>query len=158
MRTALLGLGLGQIGHELTILPLTAGLEQLDALQGAEGAAGAAQRLVRNLCPNCAEPYQPSDALLARLPGAASLAGVQFRRPKGCSACRGTGYRGRASIAEIMMISDDIRELILRRAPEKDIRNQAMAEGMIPLLADGLRRAAAGLTSVEDVIRVAGLE
>ncbi len=56
------------------------------------------------------------------------------------------------------MISDDIRELILRRAPEKDIRNQAMAEGMIPLLADGLRRAAAGLTSVEDVIRVAGLE
>jgi general secretion pathway protein E len=121
-------------------------------------ASVSAQRLVRNLCPNCAEPYQPSDALLARLPGAASLAGVQFRRPKGCSACRGTGYRGRASIAEIMMISDDIRELILRRAPEKDIRNQAMAEGMIPLLADGLRRAAAGLTSVEDVIRVAGLE
>ena len=56
------------------------------------------------------------------------------------------------------MISDDIRELILRRAPEKDIRSRAMAEGMVPLLADGLRRAAAGLTSVEDVIRVAGLE
>jgi general secretion pathway protein E len=57
-----------------------------------------------------------------------------------------------------MMISDDIRELILRRAPEKDIRSRAMAEGMVLLLVDGLRRAAAGLTSVEDVIRVAGLE
>ena len=121
-------------------------------------ASVSAQRLVRNLCPNCSEPYQPSDALLARLPGAASLAGAKFRRPKGCSACRGTGYRGRASIAEIMMITDDMRELILRRAPEKNIRNLAMAEGMVPLLADGLRRAAAGLTSVEDVIRVAGLE
>lgn len=117
-----------------------------------------AQRLVRNLCPSCAEPYEPSAALLARLPGAADTAGAQFRRAKGCNACRGTGYRGRASIAEIMMISDEIRELILRRASEKEIRNQATAEGMIPLLADGLRRAAAGLTSLEDVIRVAGLE
>ncbi len=118
----------------------------------------AAQRLVRNLCPSCAEPYQPSAALLQRLPGAAEIANAQFRKPKGCSNCRGTGYRGRASIAEIMMVTDDIRELILRRAPERDIRNRAMDEGMTPLLADGLRRAAAGQTSVEDVIRVAGLE
>ena len=63
-----------------------------------------------------------------------------------------------ASIAEIMVITDGMRELILRRAPEKDIRNLAIAEGMVPLLTDGLRRAAAGLTSVDDVIRVAGLE
>ena len=56
------------------------------------------------------------------------------------------------------MISDDIRELILRRAPEKDVRKRAVEEGMTPLLQDGLRRAAAGLTSLDDVIRVAGLE
>jgi general secretion pathway protein E len=117
-----------------------------------------AQRLVRNLCPSCAEPYEPSAALLSNLPGAQPASNAQYRRPKGCSACRGTGYRGRASIAEIMMVSDTIRELILARAPERDIRNKAMDEGMTPLLADGLRRAADGLTSLDDVIRVAGLE
>ncbi len=117
-----------------------------------------AQRLVRNLCPSCSEPCQPSPALLQRLPGATDMVNPQFRRPRGCNACRGTGYRGRASIAEIMMVTDDIREMILRRAPERDIRNRAIEEGMVPLLTDGLRRAAAGLTSIEDVIRVAGLE
>jgi len=117
-----------------------------------------AQRLVRNLCPTCAEPYQPSAALLANLPGAKSASDAHYRKPKGCSACRGTGYRGRASIAEIMMISDTMRDLILRRAPERDIRNKAIDEGMVPLLADGLRRAAEGLTSLDDVIRVAGLD
>ncbi len=117
-----------------------------------------AQRLVRNLCPTCAESYQPSAALLANLPGAKSASDAHYRKPKGCSACRGTGYRGRASIAEIMMISDTMRDLILRRAPERDIRNKAIDEGMVPLLADGLRRAAEGLTSLDDVIRVAGLD
>jgi general secretion pathway protein E len=117
-----------------------------------------AQRLVRNLCPSCAEPYAPSAALLANLPGAKSASDAQYRKPRGCSACRGTGYRGRASIAEIMMISDTMRDLILRRAPERDIRNRAIDEGMTPLLADGLRRAADGLTSLDDVIRVAGLD
>lgn len=117
-----------------------------------------AQRLVRNLCPSCAEPYQPSAVLLANLPGAKSASDAQYRKPKGCSACRGTGYRGRASIAEIMMISDTMRDLILRRAPERDIRNKAIDEGMVPLLADGLRRAAEGLTSLDDVIRAAGLD
>ena len=117
-----------------------------------------AQRLVRNLCTSCAEPYAPSAALLANLPGAKSASDAQYRKPRGCSACRGTGYRGRASIAEIMMISDTMRDLILRRAPERDIRNKAIDEGMTPLLADGLRRAADGLTSLDDVIRAAGLD
>ena len=113
---------------------------------------------MRNLCPSCAEPYAPSAALLANLPGAKSASDAQYRKPRGCSACRGTGYRGRASIAEIMMISDTMRDLILRRAPERDIRNKAIDEGMTPLLADGLRRAAYGLTSLDDVIRAAGLD
>ena len=56
------------------------------------------------------------------------------------------------------MISDTMRDLILRRAPERDIRNKAIDEGMTPLLADGLRRAAYGLTSLDDVIRAAGLD
>lgn len=117
-----------------------------------------AQRLVRNLCPACAEPYTPSAVLLANLPGAKPASEAQYRKPRGCSACRGTGYRGRASIAEIMMISDTMRDLILRRAPERDIRNKAIDEGMTPLLADGLHRAADGLTSLDDVIRAAGLD
>lgn len=120
-------------------------------------ASVSAQRLVRNLCPSCAEPYQPSEALLARLPGTAGLA-PNYRKAKGCNACRGTGYRGRSSVAEIMMVTDDIRELILRRAPERDIRTRALDEGMTPLLVDGLRKAAAGVTSLDDVIRVAGME
>jgi len=117
-----------------------------------------AQRLVRNLCPDCAEPFDPPAALLNRLAGAPALRDAKFRRPKGCPACAATGYRGRSSIAEIMMISDRIRDLILNRASEAEIRTLAIEEGMSPLLTDGLRRASAGLTSVEDVIRVAGLE
>lgn len=117
-----------------------------------------AQRLVRTLCPECSQPYEPPADLIRKLDGAAPVAAPAFRKPHGCTACRSTGYRGRSSIAEIMMISDAMRELILRRASESAIREQAIADGMTPLLADGVRRAACGETSIEDVIRVAGLD
>ncbi len=117
-----------------------------------------AQRLVRTLCPECSQPYEPPADLIRKLDGAALVAAPAFRKPHGCTACRSTGYRGRSSIAEIMMISDAMRELILRRASESAIREQAIADGMTPLLADGFRRAACGETSIEDVIRVAGLD
>ena len=117
-----------------------------------------AQRLVRTLCPECSQPYEPPADLIRKLAGAAPVAAPAFRKPHGCTACRSTGYRGRSSIAEIMMISDAMRELILRRASESAIREQAIADGMTPLLADGFRRAACGETSIEDVIRVAGLD
>ena len=117
-----------------------------------------AQRLVRTLCPECSQPYDPPADLIRKLAGAAPVAAPAFRKPQGCTACRGTGYRGRSSIAEIMMISDAMRDLILRRASESAIREQAIADGMTPLLADGFRRAACGETSIEDVIRVAGLD
>jgi general secretion pathway protein E len=117
-----------------------------------------AQRLVRTLCPECSQPYEPPADLIRKLDGAAPVAAPAFRKPHGCTACRSTGYRGRSSIAEIMMISDAMRDLILRRASESAIREQAIADGMTPLLADGFRRAACGETSIEDVIRVAGLD
>lgn len=117
-----------------------------------------AQRLVRTLCLECSQPYDPPAEVIHRLSGAAR-GGIQtFRKPQGCAACRGSGYRGRSSIAEVMTISDAIRNLILERASESAIREQALADGMTPLLADGFRRAAAGETSIEDVIRVAGLD
>ncbi len=117
-----------------------------------------AQRLVRTLCPECAQPYDPPPEITRRLAGAAPVAAPAFRRPQGCAACRGSGYRGRSSIAEIMIISETMKDLILNRASESAIREQAMADGMTPLIADGFRRAAAGETSIEDVIRVAGLD
>jgi general secretion pathway protein E len=127
-------------------------------LIGSTLSAVSAQRLVRNLCPACSEPWKPPASLLDRLAGLGGIEDATFRRPKGCPACRGTGYRGRSSICEIMVVSDRIRDMILIRASESSLRAAAIEEGMTPLLADGVRRAAAGLTSIEDVIRVAGLD
>lgn len=127
-------------------------------LIGSTLSAVSAQRLVRNLCPSCSEPWNPPASLLDRLAGHHAIGGATFRRPQGCPACRGSGYRGRSSICEIMTVSDRIRDMILVRAPESALRAAAIEEGMTPLLADGVRRAAAGLTSIEDVIRVAGLD
>jgi len=77
-----------------------------------------------------------------------------LHRPKGCDACGDTGYTGRLAIVEILRMSDQIRELVLKRCDVGDIARLAMDEGMVTMRDDGLAKAVAGLTTIEEVLRV----
>src|SRR5689334_874916 len=112
-----------------------------------------AQRLVRRICPACRVSDAPSRADLDAL-GVVAPDHAQLFRGKGCDDCRGTGYRGRMGIYELFPITEDARSLMLRRSSARDIRQHAIASGMITLRLDGWRRACEGLTTVEEVLRV----
>lgn len=115
-----------------------------------------AQRLVRRLCLRCRETYSPLPELAARFtrfgPNAES---VTLYRPVGCDHCNGTGYRGRLVIAEVLLMTDPIRKLILGHATASEIQRAAMGEGMVTMYEDGLRKSLEGRTTVEEVLRVA---
>lgn len=117
-------------------------------------AAVLAQRLVRQLCPHCREPYQPDGELVEQL-GATLPAGVQFFRATGCHECGGAGYRGRIALLELLVVDEAVAKLILRRADAREVAQAAAAGGMRSMLDDGLLKAAAGLTTIEEVVRVA---
>lgn len=113
-----------------------------------------AQRLVRTLCRKCREPFKPPAELLQRL-GYAPPEGAAFYTAKGCSACRETGYRGRLGVIEILPVDEPIRNLIVSQAPSWDIKRDAIERlGMKTLREDGLKKAAMGLTSLEEVLHV----
>ncbi|KXX65704.1 type II secretion system ATPase GspE [Marichromatium gracile] len=112
-----------------------------------------AQRLVRRLCPHCRAPYRADAELAARL-GLAPDA-LELHRAVGCDACRGTGYHGRLVIGELLCLSEAIRAAVLDHAGATEIRRIARAEGMVTMFEDGVTKARAGLTSIEEVLRVA---
>ncbi|MDI3299552.1 MAG: ATPase, T2SS/T4P/T4SS family [Bacillota bacterium] len=117
--------------------------------------AVAAQRLVRVLCPHCRQPYaagEPAAELFAQA-GIELDPGASLYRPQGCSSCR-NGYTGRTAIAELMVVSPELRERIGARASADELRRLAVAEGMRPLRQAGLELARQGVTSVEEVLRV----
>lgn len=118
-----------------------------------------AQRLVRCVCPKCKRPYTPSEAELraARItPEMAAKA--TFMKGKGCVNCNKTGYRGRRAIFELMYLSPKVRELTFQGASTSSIRKVARSEGMHVLFEDGIVKALKGLTTIEEVVRVARLE
>ena len=110
-----------------------------------------AQRLVRALCRECAEPYEAAPELRRRL-------GLESRlwRARGCAACGGTGYRGRTAVGEFLRLTEDFRRLILRRAGADEMAAQAERDGLTPILADGLAKAQAGETTLDELFRVLG--
>jgi general secretion pathway protein E len=112
-----------------------------------------AQRLVRRICPACRVPDTPSKADLDAL-GIDAGPDVTLFRGKGCEECRGTGYRGRSGIYELFILDEDARSLILKRASTRDIRQHAIARGMVTLRMDGWKRACEGVTTVEEILRV----
>lgn len=114
-----------------------------------------AQRLVRKLCPNCREPYTPEDAELSQLgiPREALAEGVLYRA-KGCDECKNTGFKGRTGIYELLILSDAVRSHITSNADASTIKRAAMKGGMLTLREDGAKKAAAGITSASEVIRV----
>jgi general secretion pathway protein E len=114
-----------------------------------------AQRLVRVLCRECKEGYLP-EAEALRDAGISSFrpGNLTVYRGKGCPACSGTGYRGRTGIYEILIVSDPIRRLIMRKADSTAIARKALGEGMKTLAEDGARKVMEGVTSLEELVRV----
>ncbi len=112
-----------------------------------------AQRLVRRICQACRAPDHPDPAELLAL-GVTDATGVELFRGKGCDDCRGTGYRGRTGIYELFRITEEARSLVVRKAPGGEIRRYAVAHGMVTLREDAWAKACAGLTTVEEILRV----
>ncbi len=115
-----------------------------------------AQRLLRTVCRNCAEPV-PLDAGLAELAGAAPPEHARPLRGKGCGACRGTGYKGRRAVAEVLTLDDELRELIAARAAVRQIKEHARNQGTRLLREAALEMVWRGETTVEEVNRVTAL-
>ncbi|MFB0565002.1 MAG: type IV-A pilus assembly ATPase PilB [Candidatus Aminicenantaceae bacterium] len=114
----------------------------------------AAQRLVRRLCKKCRIKYElPVKALVNIGFTEEEAKNINLWKPKGCSSCNNTGYRGRIGLFEVMEINDEIRKLILDRAQTKDIKKKAVEQGMLTLRQSGLIKVKNGITSVEDVLR-----
>ena len=112
------------------------------------------QRLVRRLCPACRAPYEPSELQRQAL----SLEGARdltLYRAVGCDACAGTGYVGRVGVFELLVVDDRIRELVLGHADAPTIRTAAVQSGMTTIYGDAMDKACAGLTTFEEVQRVA---
>jgi type II secretory ATPase GspE/PulE/Tfp pilus assembly ATPase PilB-like protein len=113
-----------------------------------------AQRLVRRICPDCQERYRPdpsSISLVTQQPvGAMTLV-----RGIGCDSCRHTGYRGRLGIFELLVVTEEQKRLISKGAEVSEVRALAREQGMVPLREDGWRKVQAGITTVEEVLRVA---
>ncbi len=114
-----------------------------------------AQRLVRLVCPHCAEEVQPEAALL-RESGldAAALRDYRFRIGRGCRECRGAGFKGRKAIAELLILNDDLRELIAQRAPVRQIREAARANGTRFLREAAFEAVKNGETTLQEINRV----
>jgi type IV pilus assembly protein PilB len=111
-----------------------------------------AQRLARRLCPHCRRPVRVAGSLV----GVQEQAEVEVFTQVGCHRCRHTGYRGRIGLFEVMTVTDEIRALIMARAPAVDIARVAVAQGMRTLLDDGLDKVRSGQTTLAEVGRVTG--
>lgn len=114
-----------------------------------------AQRLVRRLCQECRQSYQPEESALRKLGLTASNAqGITFYQAVGCQNCLNTGYKGRMAIFEVMTIDDKLASLIVQRSDASIIRAYAIEKGMTELSADGLRGIKDGKTTIEEVLAV----
>ncbi len=112
-----------------------------------------AQRLVRTICTACKEEYQPEMELLREMNFPLGDGKTRFYRGRGCEECRFTGYKGRTGIYEILVMHDNIRPLIIDRAPSSAIKQRAIANGMKTLRDDGWAKVKLGITTVEEVGR-----
>jgi len=114
-----------------------------------------AQRLVRKVCEYCKEPYEPTQEELSQL----GLEGTYlFYRGKGCDMCMGTGYRGRTGIYEVLELSDDLKQLIIKTQDANEIRKKAKESGFRTMYEDGIEKVIKGMTTPEELIRAVKVE
>jgi type II secretory ATPase GspE/PulE/Tfp pilus assembly ATPase PilB-like protein len=114
-----------------------------------------AQRLVRRICPHCAEPYEPTEESIRELgvnPDKVKGQPVYFG--KGCSKCQDRGYFGRTGIFELMTLTPRLQEMTLEGADSNAIKREAIKEGMRTLRADGAAKVFRGQSTIEEVLRV----
>ena len=115
-----------------------------------------AQRLVRTLCPHCREPGTIEDEAWKLMTAPWQVPKpAKVHQSKGCLECRMTGYMGRAGIYEMMTLTHQVRSLVTSETDVNKLREQAMRDGMKPLRVSGALKIAAGLTTVEEVMKVA---
>lgn len=132
-----------------------------------------AQRLVRKICSNCIEEYKLDDKQVKMLEGEFDmqniiksllkekaidkekpLAEITFYRGKGCEHCDLQGYKGRVGIFEVLEASEAVKDLIIESAPTEKIQDQAVTEGMLTMIEDGFAKAATGVTTIEEILRI----
>lgn len=116
-----------------------------------------AQRLVRTLCNHCREPYEAIPEIIEELHLKryhTTTGPMMLYRPVGCDHCAHTGFSGRVSIVEVLPMSDPIRSLVMQHATSGEIQKQAIAEGMLTMYENGLRKVVQGVTTIEEVLRV----
>ncbi|MDH4202504.1 MAG: ATPase, T2SS/T4P/T4SS family [Phycisphaerae bacterium] len=115
-----------------------------------------AQRLVRKVCPNCKEQYEPSRSIRRT---ATQWAGqeIAFYRGLGCKKCRNSGYIGRIAIHELFIPDDKVLDMITQDVPLKQLRLTAVENGMVPLHIDGIQKVKAGITTIDEILRVANI-
>lgn len=117
------------------------------------------QRIVRKLCNNCKAPYTPPESMTAEikkeLGSLLPSAGVKLYRAVGCSECDSSGYFGRVGIFEVLPITQKLADLILKRGDANTLQAEAVAEGMITMKQDGYLKVVNGVTTIEEVLRVA---
>lgn len=114
-----------------------------------------AQRLVRRICPDCRERYRPDPGVL-RLLAHDAVCDMTLERGAGCADCRQTGYRGRTGIFELFAVTEEVKQALARSGDLTQLRVIAKQAGMTTLRMDGWRKVQAGITTVEEVLRVAG--
>jgi general secretion pathway protein E len=112
-----------------------------------------AQRLVRQVCPACRDDYEPTASLVSLLADG-PVGRVRLHRGRGCAECRGTGYRGRVGIFEFLIIDDAMKDAISRRGGRQELRELAKAHGLRTLRQDGWAKVRAGITTIDEVLRV----
>jgi type IV pilus assembly protein PilB len=113
-----------------------------------------AQRLVRRICKACRDEVKYTDEELAPLRlSPDDAASIAFMRGVGCESCSGTGYHGRAGLYEVMALSPELRRMILRGDSAADLKQQAVAEGMLTLRMDGMEKITQGITTLEEVVK-----
>jgi len=118
-----------------------------------------AQRLVRRVCKNCREEYQPSQEVMDDLElKPEDIKGHKFYRGAGCEICNNTGYKGRVGLFELMIMNDELRDMIMENCQTEELRNAAEKSGMVTLRTAGMKAALAGTTTPEEVIRETILE
>jgi type II secretory ATPase GspE/PulE/Tfp pilus assembly ATPase PilB-like protein len=116
-----------------------------------------AQRLVRRVCRDCREEMTPDDVIVEEIAEMfpEEIKTANFVRGHGCPNCSFTGYRGRVALFEIMILNDLLRSLIVHQRPSNEIKNAAIQSGLVTLRRDGWIRAITGMTTVDEVVRVA---
>ncbi len=115
-----------------------------------------AQRLVRTICPKCRHKHKPPESVIKAIGlSEEQVAGASFMKGRGCNSCQRSGYKGRLGIFELMIVDSKVRELIFAQSTTAEIRQHAIKHGMKTLYTDGIDKVMRGITTFEEVLRVA---